>query len=114
MTEVAAKLNGNYGSLAYEPVQIYYQPIEEDEYLALLTLADVLLITSERDSVNTMVLDYIASQEASMGIPILSEFIGLANLLSPSFQVNPYDHAVSVHGRKASAKSRGDVEKRPL
>lgn len=99
--DLVSKINAEFGSLEFTPIQFYYQAVENEEYLALLKIADVFLITSERDSVNTTFLDYIASQSDTgnesddsrgYGLPIVSEFIGSASILPANLQVNPWDH----------------------
>lgn len=92
ITELVSSINGTYGSLDFNPVHVYHQVVESDEYFALLTIADMLLITSERDSVNTLVLDYIACQDHAFGLPVISEFIGLVSMLPRRLHVNPWDH----------------------
>lgn len=96
---LVSSINSRFGTLDYSPVHMFSQVVENDEYLALLSIADLLLVTSERDSVSTMVLDYIMCQTeagggggGSWGLPIISEFIGLASFLPACIQINPWDH----------------------
>lgn len=95
VTELIADINGAHGNLAFTPVQLHNQAVDTEEYISLLSTADMLLITSERDSVNTLILDYIASQDGSFGVPVISEFIGLASFLPSRFNFNPWDHTVA-------------------
>lgn len=46
-------LQGQYGSLQFQPVHHYHQTIDRDEYFALLSVADLALVTSIRDGMNT-------------------------------------------------------------
>lgn len=97
VNEMTSRINSTFGSLDYTPVQILHQDVEADEYYSLLAAADVLLVTSERESVNTVVLDYIACQNEHFGVPILSEFTGLTGFLPANYTVNPWNYAVSAH-----------------
>lgn len=94
LTQLASKISSKYGSLDYTPVHIYNQSVDHNEYLALLSTADILLVTSERDSVTTLILDYLVCQEEASGVPIVSEFVGLAGVVPSKYQVNPWDHMV--------------------
>lgn len=85
------RINGTYGSLEFTPVQHYPQYLGLDEYLALLRVADIGLITSIRDSMNTTSLEYVVCQRDTHGPVIVSEFTGTASSLSDAIQVNPWD-----------------------
>lgn len=93
VSELVSHINGLYGSLEFTPVHHYYQDIDRDEYYALLSVADVGLITSLRDGMNTTSLEYIICQKESHGPLILSEFTGTAGSLSAAMIVNPFDYA---------------------
>ncbi|KAK3385266.1 glycosyltransferase family 20-domain-containing protein [Podospora didyma] len=91
VNELAMKINGMYGSLSYQPVQHYPQYISQDEYFALLRAADIGLITSVRDGMNTTSLEYVVCQRESAGPLILSEFSGTAGSLKDAIHINPWD-----------------------
>ncbi|KAI8882368.1 glycosyltransferase family 20 protein [Backusella circina FSU 941] len=93
VSEQVSHINGMYGSLEFTPVHHYYQDIDRDEYYSLLTTADVGLITSLRDGMNTTSFEYIVCQKESHGPLILSEFTGTAGSLSAALIVNPFDFA---------------------
>ena len=59
ISSLVSKINGEYGSLSHAPVQHYPQFISSHEYFALLRIADVGLITSVRDGMNTTSLEYV-------------------------------------------------------
>ena len=84
-------INGTYGSLEFTPVQHYPQYLGPNEYLALLRVANVGLITSVRDGMNTTSLEYVVCQKDQHGPVIVSEFTGTASSLTDSIQVNPWD-----------------------
>ena len=91
VNELVMKINGQYGSLGFSPVQHYPQYLTQDEYFALLRAADIGLITSVRDGMNTTSLEYIICQKEGHGPLILSEFSGTAGSLSDAIHINPWD-----------------------
>ena len=94
ISETVSHINGMYGSLEFTPIHYFHQDIDRDEYYALLSVADVGLITSVRDGMNTTSFEYIICQhETSQGPLILSEFTGTAGSLSAALLVNPWDYA---------------------
>lgn len=95
ISEAVSHINGTYGSLEFTPVHYYHQEIDRDEYYALLSVADLALITCSRDGMNTTSYEYILCQhnKPEHGSLILSEFAGTAGSLSAAILVNPYDYA---------------------
>lgn len=91
IAEMISKINGVYGTLDYSPIQHYPRHIAHDEYLALLRAADLGLITSVRDGMNTTSLEFVVCQKNKHSPLVLSEFTGTAGLLIDSIQVNPWD-----------------------
>ena len=91
ISDLVSKINGLYGGLEYTPVFHFPQYISRDEYFALLRVADVGLITSTRDGMNTTSLEYIVCQKENFGPLILSEFSGTAGSLSNAIHINPWN-----------------------
>lgn len=91
VSELIAHINGTYGMLHFTPVQHYPQQIAREDYFALLRVADLALITSIRDGMNTTSLEYVVCQRDSHGPVILSEFTGTAGSLADAITVNPWD-----------------------
>lgn len=91
VNELVMHINGLYGSLGFSPVQYYPQHLNPDEYFALLRAADIGLITSVRDGMNTTSLEYIVCQRDSYGPLIISEFSGTAGTLRDAIHINPWD-----------------------
>lgn len=84
-------INGRFGSLSFSPVKYYPQYLSPHEYFALLRVADVGLITTVRDGMNTTSLEYIICQQDGHSPLILSEFSGTAGALSSAIHINPWD-----------------------
>ncbi|BGP32992.1 hypothetical protein JCM10296v2_004780 [Rhodotorula toruloides] len=91
VSELVDQINGTYGSLEFQPVHHYHQTIERDEYFALLSVADLALVTSRRDGMNTTSMEYIICQAEAKGSLVVSEFTGVSSLLSKAIKVNPWD-----------------------
>ncbi|EEB06603.1 trehalose-phosphate synthase Tps2 [Schizosaccharomyces japonicus yFS275] len=91
--DLITTINGEFGSLYFSPVHHFHQLIKQDEYAAILSTADVACVSSIRDSMNTMALEYVACQKENKGTLILSEFSGTSEVLSSALLVNPYDYA---------------------
>ncbi|GAA5824424.1 hypothetical protein JCM11251_000417 [Rhodosporidiobolus azoricus] len=91
VSELVDQINGTYGSLEFQPVHHYHQTIERDEYFALLSVADLALVTSRRDGMNTTSMEYIICQAEAKGSLIVSEFTGVSSLLSKAIKINPWD-----------------------
>jgi trehalose 6-phosphate synthase/phosphatase len=92
INELVSRINGNFGSLEYAPVHHYHQHLDQEDYFALLKSADVGLITSVRDGMNTTSHEYIVCQKDNCGPLILSEFTGIAGSFSAAIMVNPFDY----------------------
>jgi trehalose 6-phosphate synthase/phosphatase len=91
MSELVSRINGAHGSLSFTPVHHFQQYLDRDEYFAVLRVADVGLITSVRDGMNTTSLEYVICQRENQGPLILSEFSGTAGSLSGAIHINPWD-----------------------
>ncbi|EEH07854.1 trehalose-phosphatase [Histoplasma capsulatum G186AR] len=91
MSHLVSTINGRFGSLSFSPVQHYSRYLVPQEYFALLRAADIGLITSVRDGMNTTSLEYVVCQHENHGPLILSEFSGTAGSLSSAIHINPWD-----------------------
>ncbi|KAK4545038.1 hypothetical protein LTR36_003589 [Oleoguttula mirabilis] len=91
IADLVARINGSFGSLSHTPVQHYPQYLSKEEYFALLRVADLGLISSVRDGMNTTALEYVIAQRDSHGPLIISEFSGTAGSLGEAMHINPWD-----------------------
>lgn len=90
---LVARINSKFGSLGYSPVVYLQQDIPYEQYLALLTIADVFLITSIRDGMNLTSHEYVACQKGNYSPLIISEFAGTYGSFGSSvMRVNPWDY----------------------
>ncbi|KAI6081338.1 glycosyltransferase family 20 protein [Hypoxylon rubiginosum] len=97
VNELVMRINGTYGSLGFSPVQHYPQYLSPEEYFALLRAANIGLITSVRDGMNTASLEYVVCQRDTHGPLILSEFSGTAGSLRDAIHINPWDLTDVAH-----------------
>jgi trehalose 6-phosphate synthase/phosphatase len=92
MEQMVGEINGEFGKPDYVPVKYIYSSVSFNELVALYRLADSLLVTSRRDGMNLVSLEYIATQAPdNPGVVILSEFTGAASILSHAITINPWD-----------------------
>ncbi|KAG8217002.1 glycosyltransferase family 20 protein [Butyriboletus roseoflavus] len=92
VSELVAHINGEYGSLDFIPVHHYHQSLKKDEFYALLSVADLGVITPLRDGMNTTSMEFVIAQERTKRSPlVLSEFMGISQHMDQALQVNPWD-----------------------
>ncbi|KZT69086.1 glycosyltransferase family 20 protein [Daedalea quercina L-15889] len=101
VSELVAHINGEYGSLDFIPVHHYHQTIKKDEFYALLSVADLGVITPLRDGMNTTSMEFVLAQERTKKSPlVLSEFMGISSNMADAMQVNPWnlgEVAAAIH-----------------
>lgn len=74
-----------------------HQTIKKDEFYALLSVADLGVITPLRDGMNTTSMEFVISQERSKKSPlILSEFMGISSTMTEALQINPWNLSVRL------------------
>ena len=84
-------INGYWGKADYVPIYYIYNSLQFHELLALCQLSDCLLITSKRDGMNLVALEYVAAQTAAHpGQVLLSEFAGAVSIMSNAIAINPW------------------------
>ncbi|PBP25849.1 trehalose phosphate synthase [Diplocarpon rosae] len=101
------------------PLVYLKQDISYPQYLALLTVADALMITSQREGMNLTCHEYLFCQDGKLeghdnqhGSLILSEFTGSASVFGGSeLSVNPWDYRQCADAIK-QALEMGDEEKK--
>ncbi len=90
--QLVGSINGRFGYPNYTPVQYFFTSIDQKELMAYYRVSDALLVTSRRDGMNLVALEYIAAQDAANpGVAVLSEFAGATSVLSHCLPINPWD-----------------------
>ncbi|KAJ9668805.1 Trehalose-6-P synthase/phosphatase complex subunit [Coniosporium apollinis] len=98
VSEIVIRIEAQHSTLAHQPLVFLRQDIAFGQYLALLSVADTLMITSLREGMNLTVHEFVLCQDGKgsdkkHGPVILSEFTGSASLFgSHVLSVNPWDY----------------------
>ncbi|EEB05185.1 trehalose synthase complex regulatory subunit TSL1 [Schizosaccharomyces japonicus yFS275] len=91
--DIVSRINSCFSDLTSQHVPVYFlrQDIDFPQYLALLTVADALVVSSLREGMNLTCHEYIVCQRQRKKPLVLSEFAGSASLLGANaFLVNPW------------------------
>mmetsp|Transcript_7739 Transcript_7739/g.11490 ORF Transcript_7739/g.11490 Transcript_7739/m.11490 type:complete len:1082 (+) Transcript_7739:42-3287(+) len=88
---MADALNAKYGSRVVEYFERDHSSL--DERVALWTVGDVFLLTSIREGLNLMPLEYIYCRKdlPDAGVVVASEFSACSSLLNGSMKINPFN-----------------------
>ncbi len=90
--QLTSRLNGEYGTFDWVPVQYFYRSLNFGELTTLYQESDVALITPLRDGMNLVAKEFVASKETNpFGVLILSEMAGASGELNDALLVNPQD-----------------------
>ncbi|EEH35656.1 trehalose-phosphatase [Paracoccidioides lutzii Pb01] len=98
VSDIVTRVNSANFSLAHQPLVFLKQDIDFPQYIALISMADVLMVTSLREGMNLTSHEFIQCQngqysEKKHGSLILSEFTGSASLFEGhSLLVNPWNY----------------------
>lgn len=101
VADIVTRINSNHSTLAHQPVVFLRQDIDQEQYLALLTVAECFMITSLREGMNLSSHEYVYCQDGKYtedddkkyGPLILSEFTGSAAVLgNKPLLVNPWSY----------------------
>ena len=99
ISDIATRVNSTHSTLAHQPLVFLKQDIPFAQYLALLTVAECLMITSLREGMNLTSHEFVYCQDGKFsedyihGPLILSEFTGSASVFHHhKLLVNPWDY----------------------
>lgn len=103
VSDIVTRIDSQHSTLAHQPLVFLRQDIAFSQFLALLTVADVLMVTSLREGMNLTCHEFVICQDGSLctkkhGVTILSEFTGSASLFKDSvsghfdLSINPWDY----------------------
>lgn len=117
VSDIVTRVNSSWANLAYQPLVYLKQDISYAQYLALLTVADALMIASQREGMNLTCHEYLFCQDGKFeghnryGSLILSEFTGSASVFGGNeLSVNPWDYRQCADAIK-KALEMSDAEK---
>lgn len=119
VSDIVTRVNSSWANLAYQPVVYLKQDIDYAQYLALLTIADALMITSQREGMNLTSHEYLFCQDGKIfpekkhGSLILSEFTGTSSLFNKNeLSVNPWDYRQCANAIKQALEMKEDEKKK--
>ncbi len=87
--ELVGSVNGEFGSLGWNPIIYFYRSLPFDNLIELYSSADIALLTPLRDGMNLVAKEFIATKAGHKGVLILSEMAGAAKELGEALSVNP-------------------------
>jgi trehalose 6-phosphate synthase/phosphatase len=89
--ELVGRLNGRFATLGHQPINYISRTLSRERLIGLYRAASVAMITPQRDGMNLVAKEFVASRVDEDGVLVLSEFAGAAAELSGALLVNPYD-----------------------
>lgn len=116
VSDIVTRIDSQHSTLAHQPLVFLRQDIAFSQYLALLSIADVLMITSLREGMNLTCHEYVYCQDGALcdkkyGPLILSEFTGSASVFRGSeLSVNPWHYQQCAEAIKKALEMK-DEEK---
>jgi trehalose 6-phosphate synthase/phosphatase len=96
--DIVTRIDSTHSTLAHQPLVFLRQDIAFSQYIALLSVADALMVTSLREGMNLTCHEYICCQDGKAsgkkhGPVILSEFTGSASVFGGNeLSVNPWHY----------------------
>jgi trehalose-6-phosphate synthase len=119
VSDIVTRVNSSWANLAYQPLVYLKQDISYAQYLALLTVADALMIASQREGMNLTSHEYLFCQDGKFeghnkfGSLILSEFTGSASIFGRNeLSVNPWDFRQCAEAIKTALEMDGEEKQR--
>lgn len=104
---LVSEINGEFSRINYIPVKYIFNSVSVHELMALYRACDILLVSSKRDGMNLVCLEYIAAQDPeNPGVVMLSEFAGAASTLSHATLINPMDIQDTADKLKSSLETK--------
>ena len=88
---LVGNINGEFGTLSWNPIRYLYRSFEFNDLIALYSLADILFITPLRDGMNLVAKEFVATKTDGEGVLILGEMAGTAKELGEAIVINPND-----------------------
>lgn len=86
---LVGNINGEFGTLNWNPVIYFYRSMPLENLVELYTSAEVALLTPLRDGMNLVAKEYVASKVHQKGVLVLSEMAGASKELGEALAVNP-------------------------
>ena len=116
VADICTRIDSVHSTLAHQALVLLKQELALSQYLALLSIADVLIISALRDGMNLTAHEFVYCQDGKAadkkhGPLILSEFTGSASVFEgASLSINPWDFQQHARAIK-TALEMSDEEK---
>lgn len=107
--ELVGRINGEFGTLNWNPIIYFYRSLPFENLIELYTSADIALLTPLRDGMNLVAKEFVATKINKKGVLILSEMAGAAKELGEAIAVNP-NNIRDVSGAIYSALNKTEEE----
>ncbi|PSN65573.1 alpha,alpha-trehalose phosphate synthase-like protein subunit [Corynespora cassiicola Philippines] len=118
ISEIVTRIDASHSTLTHNPLVFLRQDIAFPQYMALLTIADALAITSLREGMNVTTHEFVICQDGrdsnkKHGPVILSEFTGSASIFDGAeLSVNPWDYQNIANAFKQALMMTEDEKER--
>lgn len=118
VSDIVTRINSTHSSLAHQPLVFLKQDIDFAQYLALITSADALMVTSLREGMNLTSHEFLYCQDGKYtdkkhGSLILSEFTGSASVFKGSeLSVNPWNYRQCAEAIKSALDMENEERER--
>ena len=94
--DICNRIDSAHSDLIHQPYMFLKQDIGYNQYLGLLTAADILMVSTLRDGMNLTAHEFVFCQDGhgsnnKFGPVILSEFTGAASIFHDQISINPWD-----------------------
>ena len=115
VSDICTRIDNEHSSLVHQPLIFLKQDMDFSQYLALLSVADALMISSLRDGMNLTPHEFVTCQDGRSdgkkhAPVILSEFTGSAAVFHDYIPINPWDYHMQADAIR-TALEMGDAEK---
>ncbi|KAF1943615.1 hypothetical protein EJ02DRAFT_453091 [Clathrospora elynae] len=118
VSEIVTRIDAVHSTLTHNPLVFLRQDIAFSQYLALLSIADALAITSLREGMNLTCHEFVICQDGRASNKkyspvILSEFTGSASIFDGAeLAVNPWDYNNIAEAFRVALEMTDDEKER--
>ncbi|KAJ5064590.1 trehalose-phosphatase [Bipolaris maydis] len=118
VSEIVTRIDAVHSTLTHNPLIFLRQDISFSQYLALLSIADALAITSLREGMNLTCHEFVICQDGRGGEKkhspvILSEFTGSASIFDGAdLAINPWDYNNIAEAFRIALEMKDDEKER--
>ncbi|ADM10932.1 alpha,alpha-trehalose-phosphate synthase [Encephalitozoon intestinalis ATCC 50506] len=91
LNELSSETNSKVGSIEEMHVYFLNKSVDFNELCALYAVSDMLLVTSLKDGMNLVALEYVSCQDEKNGVLLLSESAGASTTLCGGLEINSWN-----------------------